>query len=189
MTAAMALLDAPPKTLTLAEFVRLPRAERMELIDGVPVEKEPMAWRERVTQNKVGRFLDESQEDDPIGIVGVEGLIKINPDEPRRGRRPDVSFVTFARLGGRELTDDWFDVCPDLCVEIVSPTDTAFDIDRKIAEYLDAGARLVWEVQPEARAVVVHHPDRTTYRVAGEQTLRAENVLPHFAVAVNRLFP
>ena len=185
----MATLTTQAAPLTLEEFVRLPGSEQMELHDGVPVEKEPMAWRERITQNKVGRFLDEAQEDRPIGVVGVEGLIKIDPDNPRRGRRPDVSFFTFERLGDRELTDDWFDVCPDLCVEVVSPTDTAFDVDRKIAGYLAAGARLVWEVQPEARAVVVHRPDRTTYRVEADADLTAEDVLPAFRVPVSRLFP
>ena len=185
----MIVTDAPAANLTLDEFVKLPDSDRMELIDGVPVEKEEKMWRERIVQNLIGTALQNAQADNPLGYVGVEGLLRIDPKNPRRGRRPDLSFITFERMGDNGLEDEYFDICPDLCVEVVSPTNTSFEIAKRIAEFLAAGARLVWEVQPEVRAVVVYRPDGTARHVRGDEILSGEDVLPAFAVPVNKLFP
>jgi len=34
---------------------------------------------------------------------------------------------------------------PDLAVEVVSPSDRAAEVLAKVAEYLEAGTRLVWD--------------------------------------------
>lgn len=45
---------------------------------------------------------------------------------------------------------------PELVIEIVSPTDAAGDIDRKIRQYLAAGAKSVWTVCYETRHVLAY---------------------------------
>ena len=174
--------------MTLAEFVGLPDSDHMELIDGVPQEKE-MAIRERFVQGNVVTELNTAQRDRRVGLALVEGLIRIDPENPERGRRPDVAFITLERLGDRDIEDPWLDVCPDLCVEVVSPNDTSFEVAGKVAEYLAAGAKLVWEVQPEIRAVIVHRADGTARHVRGAEHLTGEDVLPGFDVPASRLFP
>ncbi|MEM6312805.1 MAG: Uma2 family endonuclease [Planctomycetota bacterium] len=173
--------------MTLDEFVNLPESEQMELIDGQPVEKEPMGYAERIVQNKVGTFLETAQMEKPLGHVAVEGLIRINPDDPERGRRPDVSFITFERLGDRSVDTAYIDVCPEIIVEVISPNDLSFDVHQKIAEYLAAGAKLVWEVQREQRQVLVHRPTGPIDRLNADDTLSGEDVLPTFSVEVAKL--
>ena len=90
---------------------------------------------------------------------------------------------------GLDLEDDFFGVCPDLCVEVVSPTNTSVKVAQRITEFLAAGARLVWEVQPEVRAVLIHRADGTAQHVRGDEVLSGEDVLPAFAVPVSKLFP
>ena len=79
----------------------------------------------------------------------------------RRGpdtvRAPDVAFVATDRLPpspepgfGRSV--------PDLVVEVVSPWDRASEVSSKAEAWLDAGVRLVWVVDPQARLAAVHHP-------------------------------
>ncbi|MEM8874262.1 MAG: Uma2 family endonuclease [Planctomycetota bacterium] len=184
----MSVIDAPSTDLTLDQFVDLPDSDHMELIDGAPVEKLEMGYLERSVQLKVGRYIDEAQDAKPIGIATVEGLVRINPNDPKRGRRPDVAFVTFDRLGDRPTDAAYIDVCPEICVEIVSPNDTSFEVAAKIAEYLAAGAKLVWEVQREQRYVMVHRPDGNNTRLGVKDTLTGEDVLPNFSVAVKKLF-
>ena len=196
----MTLLDAPPKLYTLDEFVKLPGSDHMELtdgvptIDGIPVELgEPleikMAVEERIIQGKVVRFLDEAQDERPVGYAAVEVLVRTDPNNPSHGRRPDVAFITFTTLGNRSIKAEALDVCPDICVEVVSPTNASVEIAGKIAEYLRAGAKLVWEVQPEIHTVIVHRADGTAQRVRGDEVLSGEDVLPAFRVPVSKLFP
>src|SRR5688572_5220657 len=49
-------------------------------------------------------------------------------------------------------------IAPDLAVEVISPNDLATEIDEKIAEYLAAGVRLVWVVNPQMKSVRIHRP-------------------------------
>ena len=49
-------------------------------------------------------------------------------------------------------------VAPNLAVEVVSPNDTVYDLDAKVALFLEAGTELVWVVNPEARTVKIHRP-------------------------------
>jgi Uma2 family endonuclease len=60
-------------------------------------------------------------------------------------RIPDVVWASpeFMQLHG---TESEFRAGPDLCVEVLSPTNTRAEIAEKIAAYLAAGAREVWVV-------------------------------------------
>ena len=75
-----------------------------------------------------------------------------------------------------------------IAVEVVSPEDTAAEVDEKVQEYLDAGARRVWVVKPRVRAVTVHYPDGTTCTLRGNDILSGEEVFPGFKLRVADLF-
>ncbi len=77
---------------------------------------------------------------------------------------------------------------PDLAVEIVSPNDRADDINDKVHEYLEAGARLVWVFWPRRRAVMVHEPDQPIHELGPDDFLDGGDVLPGFRVRVADLF-
>ena len=197
----MTVTDSPVANLALDEFVKLPGSEHMELLDGLPVSKWGDEWREEgeeeqdtayaehIIQCKFARFLEESQDNEPRGYAAVEGLIQIYPNDPRRGRRPDAFFIGFETLAGRDIHDPFLAVCPDICIEIVSPNDTSWEVAQKVSEYSAAGAKLVWEVQSHLRAVIVHRPDGIALHVRGDELLSGEDVLPAFAVPVSKLFP
>src|SRR5690242_15530659 len=58
-------------------------------------------------------------------------IISTNPETGRNTvRAPDVSFVAKARLV--PLTGKFYPIAPDLAVEVVSPTDRAVQIRRKV---------------------------------------------------------
>lgn len=68
-------------------------------------------------------------------------------------RDPDVAFV--AHGGPEALSNDFCPSAPDLAVEVLAPDDRARQVLDKVGEYLEAGTRLVWVVDPEARSVAV----------------------------------
>jgi Uma2 family endonuclease len=73
---------------------------------------------------------------------------------PDRFRVPDVCVVTGKPEGetGRRIVTK----PPFLCVEILSPEDTAVETMAKVREYLDFGVSWVWVIDPVSLSGQVH---------------------------------
>jgi Uma2 family endonuclease len=74
-------------------------------------------------------------------------------------------------------------------VEVLSPNDLAYAVDEKIGEYLVAGVKLVWIINPERRWVTIHRADGSVVRLKETDTLDCGQVVPGFSCAVGDLFP
>jgi Uma2 family endonuclease len=73
-------------------------------------------------------------------------------------------------------------------IEAVSPNDTAYEVEDKIAQWLGAGVRLVWIIYPETRRVQVHRADGTVTKLRSEEQLSGEDVIPGFQCQVAAIF-
>ena len=82
-----------------------------------------------------------------------------------------------------------FPGAPDLAVEVLSPSERPADVHAKIGDYLEAGARLVWVIDPSRRQVRVHRTLLRPLTLVETAMLDGEDVLPGFSVQVARLFP
>ena len=103
-------------------------------------------------------------------------------------RKPDVSFVRLGRLEGEEIPSGWLAIPPDLAVEVLSPGDVADDMDQKVQEYLKAGVRLVWEVHPTSKTVIVHRAGGTIAALNETDSLDGEDVIPGFSIPLASIF-
>jgi len=176
------------KLLTAEEFWLLPdNAMRRSLVRGEVVEKMPVGGEHGRLAVLFVRYLDRWAEAHDAGWVGVEtGFILAH--DPDVVRAPDVSFVRKERLPAAGVPRAFWELAPDLAVEIVSPTETATEVRNKVADYLASGTLLVLVAYPARREIVAHTPDdlARTYRASG--TLTAPDVLPGFAHAVADFF-
>ena len=184
--------DARYDGLTDAEYAALAAGgpEHYEVIDGVKVELPPMSPRAAGVSGELARLLGNFAADSGRGRAWPEILVRL-PAPQARSRQPDVIFVSYAQWPkSRQLPDtrDW-EVVPELCVEVVSPTDRAEDVRQKVEEYLAAGVRLVWVVYPRLGLVDVFEPGNTGRTRRRADTLDGGPVLPGFAVALPTLFP
>ena len=93
-------------------------------------------------------------------------------------RLPDVSFVAKGRLA-RDL-DGFGDVAPDLAVEVLSPNDSSRQVLDKVGEYLQAGVRLVWVIDPKHRTAAVHRSLTDVRKLGPDDSLDGEDVVPGF---------
>ena len=91
-----------------------------------------------------------------------------------------------SRNGDYELVRG--DLVPDLAVEVRSPDDAPGELSAKAHEYLDAGARLGWVVDPPAHTVRVHEPGRTPRVLGMDAALDGSEVLPGFTLPLAELF-
>src|SRR5689334_12491410 len=90
----------------------------------------------------------------PLGYeVWVEQRVRTRRD-PARFRVPDVCVTA------GEPEEEIFTEPPFLCVEVLSPDDTAQELRIKIDEYLAWGVAYVWVVDPVSLEGEVHEHDR-----------------------------
>ena len=77
---------------------------------------------------------------------------------------------------------------PDLAIEVVSPSDKAYDIEEKVFEYLDAGTKLVWVINPVLKTVTVYRSQDDIEILTRNQTLTGEDVVEGFSCSVEEIF-
>ena len=107
--------------------------------------------------------------------------------DPDTVRAPDVAFVRAERIpsGG---VKGFFQGAPDLAVEVVSPTDRASEVAGKMQEWLRAGCRMVWVVDPDNRTVTVHRSLTEIVVLTAADSLTAGELLPEFSMPVAKVF-
>lgn len=157
-----------------------------ELVDGRLVELD-MGFESQVIAQNVSGELYLYLREHPLGLLaGAEAGLTIF-GSPRRLRRADLSFIRSDRLPGA-LPRGHLSVAPDLVIEVVSPGDTAEDVEEKVLEYLAAGVREAWMVYPRTRSVEVVDANGMSRRLREGDELTSPSILPGFAVPVSRLF-
>jgi Uma2 family endonuclease len=176
-----------PGAATLADAVRINEEGHLcELVDGALVEK-PMGLRESVIAGRLVRRLEEFVESHDLGVVTTpDGMMQLRPNLMRE---PDAAFLPWDQFPGRVVSREAAPlVCPSLAVEVLSPSNTDREMERKRGEYFAAGTRLVWIIDPDERNVTVYRSP-TDHRVLAESdTLDGEDVLPGFTLAIRVLF-
>jgi Uma2 family endonuclease len=107
---------------------------------------------------------------------------------PDRVVGPDASFICAKSLPARESAEGFLETIPELVVEVRSKNDVPSEVDRKVADYLKSGVRVVWIVEPEA-AVVVEYQSGQLRRVFGTaDILTCEDLIPGFQLPLAELF-
>ena len=175
--------------LTAEEFGRLADIGlRGDLIDGEVCETIPPGGIHGVIAVALASVLQVWARQGNRGYVAVEaGYILARDPDCVRG--PDVSFLAAPRIPPGGIPEGFWHIPPDLAVEVVSPTETADEVRRKVRDFLAAGTRLVWVVYPRTCEVIAHLPDGSARALAAADLLESPDVLPGFSCRVADLFP
>jgi Uma2 family endonuclease len=156
-----------------------------ELVDGVIVEKAMGFYESRLAFVLIG-FLEPFLAEHDLGIgLGADGMIRIEGQV----REPDVSYFAWSRFPNRLLPrGQILGMAPDFAVEVLSPSNTEAEMDRKRREYFLGGAALVWEVFPDTRRVRVYTDPVTFAEKTEDDTLDGGTVLPGFSLSIRHWF-
>lgn len=184
----MAILQKfPEKLITGEELLRLPDLGPCELVNGriVPmpltgdehgdiVAELAMRLRSYGKESRRGRAVS--------GDVGV-----YTHRDPDTVRAPDLLFISKERdLHPR--AKGFFQVAPELVVEVMSPTDSWRKVREKLQEYFFAGVLRVWVVVPKSRRVLVYRSPESFVEVGVGEILQDEELLPGFSLTIADLF-
>ena len=179
MTREMGIATSSPMTAVELERLSLPD-KQVELVRGrLLVREPPGSWHGRISARLALRVGDYVQRH-ALGDIFAQGTgfkIASNPDTVRA---PDLAFVARDRMD-RIARRGFAELAPDLVVEVLSPDDRPGEVLAKVADWLDAGTRLVWVIDPERFEARVYRRDGTLSLLDRHASLDGEDVLPGFA--------
>ena len=179
--------EVVPK-LTYEEFRQLPDdGKRYELVCGeVHVTPAPNT-RHQFIVRRLAASLERHLARNPAGEFAFAPLdVRLAPDV---ALQPDLVFVSAGRL--EILGEDLVSGAPDIVVEILSPSTSAYDRTIKIPLYAQAGVPEIWLIDPQAKTVEILMLQGKKYFVesilAGDQVLRCSQ-LPDWQLPLDELF-
>ncbi len=154
--------------------------KRTELVRGVLVVREPSGGRHgSVTMNLALRLGYHVEREGAGQVFAAETGFTL-ARRPDTVRAPDIAFVRRERLPN-PIPVGFPEFAPDLVVEVLSPGDRPGEVLAKVGDWLEAGARLVWVIDPERRIARVYRHDGTETILTSDDALDGEEVLPGFS--------
>jgi Uma2 family endonuclease len=174
---------------TPEDLLAMPDGRNYELVGGQLVERKmgmESAWVGGRLLSRLDRFCQEHA----VGwAFNAENGYQCFPHNPGRVRRPDVSFVRYGRFPDEMLPKGWAKIPPDLAVEVVSPNETAYEVDDKVEDYQSVSVPLIWVINPKARTVRIHRRDGSVSYLHEDEDLTGEDIIPGFRCPVREILP
>jgi Uma2 family endonuclease len=157
----------------------------IELVEGTLVEK-GMGLEESILAIIIAGALRNFVIPRNLGLVaGESGMFQLFPGCIRL---PDVAYASHAKRKGKPITEPAPNMSPDLAVEVLSLSNTAREMERKLEEYFTSGVKVVWIVDPRKRTVAIHLADKPPFVLNENDTIDGGEVLPGFALPIRPLF-
>jgi Uma2 family endonuclease len=173
--------------LTAEEFAQLTDENARELIDGVVyLAPPPEPWHGETAGTvflELGTYIRQQR----LGrsyAAETGFVIRRNPDVVRA---PDFAFVREERAPTRR--HGYLDLVPDLVAEVVSPSDSANYLQRKMQAWLEAGVQMGLVLYPPTENLAIYRPGRDIRLLGPDDTFDGEDILPGFTCPVRNLFP
>ena len=172
------------------EYVQQIDDRIVELVEGVIVDMSRPTWEHGEILSNIHERIAVYVRENRLGRVSVGDpgfLLERRDDGKDTVRGLDMAFVSHERASDERLSG-WATIAPDLAVEVVSPSNEAKDIRKKIRQLLNAGTSLIWVVYPDMRIVDAHTTaGATTFEE--NDVLTGGDILPGFEVRVADIFP
>lgn len=161
---------------------------RLELVKGKVYEMAPAGGRHGYSAMNIGVLMGGHVRSNRLGRVFAAETGFIIQHDPDTVRAPDAAFISQDRLRADEIPDSYIDLIPDLVVEVVSPNDRRREVQEKVEEWLNAGARLVWVLYPATRSAIVYRSLSDVSNLTEDDFLDGEDVVHGFNCRVGDLF-
>lgn len=176
---------------TSADLEVLPDdGKRYEIIDGeLYVSKQPH-WHHQKVCLRLGRYLDEWNEQTGAGDVSLAPGVIFADDEDVA---PDVVWISQARLTASLGPEGRLHAAPEIAVEVLSPgaTNERRDREAKLKLYSQHGVQEYWIVDWRRRQIEVFRREQAALRLVEtlfEQDILRSPLLPGFECKVGQLF-
>jgi Uma2 family endonuclease len=143
---------------------------------------EPVAWSSGYFEKDVIYEIENWVRQQKKGVSSSSNTGFLLPNGAMRS--PDGCWISDERW--QTVPDDQKDkflpVVPDFIVEIRSPSDSLAQLQEKMEEWCENGARLAWLIDPEDHQVFIYREDGSVeHKVGLDGKLSGEAVMPGFS--------
>ena len=185
----MATTPIGEKLLTADEFLRLceQRVIKGELVKGVVREIAPTSGEGSEVGVLLASALSSHVRPSRLGRVAIARPGILLERRPDTVRAPNVVYISAETLPLDVKVRGFYEVVPDLVVEIVSPNDSPQYVADRVAMWLSHGVWLVWVVYPVARTVAAHQSEGPAVIYTEDDVLDGGDVLPEFTCPVREI--
>jgi len=105
-------------------------------------------------------------------------------------RSPDASWILKERLenfSAKQL-QRFLPLCPDFVLELSSPTDSLKDLQEKMDEYIENGARLGWLLNSKNKRILIYRPNEEIEVLKHPETISGAPVLEGFELDLREIW-
>jgi Uma2 family endonuclease len=151
--------------MSAAEFLALPedpKRTRYELVNGEVIVSPSPNLDHSYTNTRLTLLLGNHIEQHRLGLLFGDVDTYFTPDDVRR---PDIFYFTQARTD--VIGEDFVEAPPDLCIEILSPSNSRSDRTEKFELYRKCGVPHYWIVDPMAHTIEAFELRGARYELAG----------------------
>lgn len=175
--------------VTADELFLMPRdGFRRELVKGELRKLSPAGFEHGAIVVNMTLLLGQHVKANSLGVCcGAETGFKIASD-PDTVRAPDLAFVNRGRIPESGITKKFWQGAPDLAVEVLSPGDTVYEVEEKVQQWLGAGTKAVWVLNPNRRGVSVYRSMTDVTVLTESDELEGGDVVPGFRCKVADFF-
>jgi Uma2 family endonuclease len=160
--------------LTFEEFLQLPEepGKRFELDEGDLIVEASPTFRHNVIRDRIARHLKDFIAAHRLGNVTVQTDFRLSPTVVRS---PDVAFIALDPLSRMDVDRSPLEGAPNLAVEVISPSNSAQEMLKKVHQYLDARCQAVWVFYPNLKLVEIYDTNGIR-EVAAPNSLQEEKL-------------
>lgn len=180
------MATATRRPWTAEELARLPEGWRYEIDEGELIIMAPAGVDHGDHTANVTALLRTFARRRQLGkvLTGEVGF-RLRTGRSQTLRAADVAFVSNERLARIADRRGFSDVPPDLAVEIHDLSEP--DLQRKIGQYLTAGVRSVWVIDPERRTLTRYGHGQAPRIWDQADAIVDEPVLPGFSATLGEI--
>ena len=161
---------------------------RYELVRGELIKMSPAGHQHGRIALNFTTPLDQFVRANQLGAVyAAETGFKLAAD-PDVVRAPDAAFIRRERVEAVGRTEGFWPGAPDLAAEVVSPGDTYAEVQDKVADWLDAGTRLVVVVNPSTQTVALYRSRSDIRILTMDDVLNGGDIVPNWTLPVRDIF-
>jgi Uma2 family endonuclease len=155
------MVQTPSKSLTLAEFLKLPETKpASEYIEGDIIQKPMPKGKHSSIQTELSATVNTTLRGPKI----ARAFSELRCSFAGQSIVPDVSVFVWERIPRDENGEiaNIFPSAPDWLIEILSPEQSQTKVTKKILHALKNGTQMGWLIDPQEKTIFVYQPQQQT---------------------------